>query len=101
MEIRQDYYFREHPKVLRLTDWQYLMRPKVFRLSEWQFRVRPKVPIRVDQEFWVDQKVVIPAEQYFPACGEGVFFIEKRNPVRFLLPLPPDRSYSVRRTYLK
>ena len=48
MEIRQDYYFREHPKVLRLTDWQYLMHPKVFRLPEWQFQVRPKVPIRVD-----------------------------------------------------
>lgn len=48
MEIRQDYYFREYPKVLRLTDWQYLMRPKVFRLSEWQFRVRPKVLIRAD-----------------------------------------------------
>ena len=87
MEIRQDYYFREYPKVLRLTDWQYLMRPKVFRLSEWQFRV--------------DQKVVIPAEQYFPACGEGDFFIEKRNPICFLLPLPPDWSDSVRQTYLK
>lgn len=87
MEIRQDYYFRERPKVLRLTDWQYLMRPKVFRLSEWQF--------------WVGPKVVILAERNFPACEDGDFFIEKRNPVRFLLPLPPDRSYSVRRTYLK
>lgn len=48
MEIRQDYYFRERPKVLRLTDWQYLMHPKVFRLTEWQFWVHPKVPIRVD-----------------------------------------------------
>lgn len=87
IQIRKDYNFRWPSKLPFCQDQD--------------FRRVWKLQIHADYCFRRVEKVVIPAEQYFPACGEGDFFIEKRNPIRFLLPLPPDRSYSVRRTYLK